>query len=102
MNTTKFFVKWHVVNERLPDDAKEGAAERQFVIQMLQAAANDPKNPIEDWGCFCSGKDGYLIIRSPDAAGVFSRLLPFMPSFEFDEYSVLLDVEAAVKSLLPP
>jgi hypothetical protein len=96
MTTTKFFVKWHVVNARLHDDSKQGAVERQSPLKMLQAASNDPRNPIEDWGCFCSGKDGYLIIQSPDVAGVFDRLLPFMPSLEFDEYSVLLDVNDAL------
>jgi len=97
-NIIKFFVFWHDVNGRLPADHKESQVERPLPLQQLQTALNDPNNPIKDGGCFGSGKDGYLVIHSPDAAGVFSAMGRFMPSFEFD-YSELLDVnDEVVKS----
>jgi len=99
----KFFVKWHIVNARLPPTAKEGALVRRDTLTALDDAQKKGTLPMTDWGCFGNGQDGYLILDVPNEQSVLASLLQFMPDAEFEEFAVLSisDVLGAINIAFP-
>jgi hypothetical protein len=83
---TKFFIKWWVNVQKLPNTPQEAGKLHLAMLEMVKADMRDGR--MIDWGQFSNGANGYCIgdLSEQDLFGI---MLKYMPVIGFDVFPVL-------------
>ena len=92
----KFYVKWLMDPTRTPANPEEMVKGWLLMAEMVKA---DMKaGEIKDFGVAAGGSGGYAIREEASEADLFTALLKWMPSVQF-EVTPVLTMDQAVESI---
>jgi hypothetical protein len=83
---TKFFIKWWVNVEKLPNTPQEAGMLHMQMLEMVKADMRD--HNITDWGQFGNGANGYCIGEMSEQEA-FNLMLKYVPVIGFHLMPVL-------------
>ena len=92
---TKFFIKWWVNVDKLPNTPQEAGKLHLQMLEMVKADMSDTR--LKDWGQFSNGACGYCIAEMSEQ-DIFSIMLKYMPVIGF-ELSPVLSVDQSMDLL---
>ena len=92
----KFYVKWHMDPTKTPADPEEMVKGWLLMAEMVKADMKAGK--VKDFGVAAGGADGYAIREEASEADLFTALLKWMPSVQF-EVTPVLAVDQVVESI---
>ena len=92
---TKFFIKWWVNVEKLPNTPQEAGKLQMAMLEMVKADMKDPR--IIDWGQFCNGANGYAVVEKSEQE-IFSMMLKYVPVIGF-HVTPVLNVDQTIDEL---
>ncbi len=91
----KFRIDWKKNPSLMPDDPVKMAKMSLSLLEMVKADLKSGK--FADWGVYCNGFSGYLIIEGSEV-DIMPTLLKYMPHVLFDVKPVI-NVDQAVEAI---
>lgn len=83
---SKFFIRWHVDNVKMPATPEETAKLFISMLETVEAGLHTGK--FNDWGMLGNCRDGYAISELNEEE-LLTAMLPWMPFITFDIFPVL-------------